>query len=184
MDAIMYYSNNCENCKKILPAISKNKNTLHFLCVDTRIKKPNGSTYLRMKDGQEVLLPPTITKVHALLLLNRGNRVLFGPEIMNFLAPPQAVTRPVEDPVSFSMGSVLGGISSDSYSFLDQTNKELALEGTGGMRQQHHYVGVNTEDHIETPTDSYTSNKIDDYSIEALQKQRDQDSAPSKRTMF
>ena len=38
-------------------------------------------------ENQEVILPPTITKVPALLLLDRGYEVLFGNQILQHLQP-------------------------------------------------------------------------------------------------
>ena len=80
MSSIFYYSNYCDNCKGLLQVISQSevKNDMHFISLDNRVKKPNGATYVVLSNGQEILLPPTITKVPALLLLNRGHRVVFG----------------------------------------------------------------------------------------------------------
>ena len=83
MSSILYYSNVCENSKRILQKISSSnaKDEMHFVCIDRRTRKPNGATYVILSNEQEILLPPTITKVPAMLLLNRGHHVLFGDEI-------------------------------------------------------------------------------------------------------
>lgn len=41
MGTVLYYSNFCENCKKIVGHLSKSsvKNDLHYICIDKRIKK-------------------------------------------------------------------------------------------------------------------------------------------------
>ena len=87
MSNILYYSNYCNNCKNVLTTLSRShlKEEMFYLCIDKRRKGNNGATYLILENGQELLLPPTITKVPALLLINHGHRVLFGDEIFNHL---------------------------------------------------------------------------------------------------
>ena len=87
MSSILYYSNYCNNCKPLLQKLSHTsiKDDIHFICIDKRVKKPNGITNIVLENGQELLLPHTITKVPALMLLNRGNKVLFGEEISNHI---------------------------------------------------------------------------------------------------
>ena len=46
----------------------------------------NNSTYLIIEDKHEVLLPPTVTKVPALLLLHKGHHVIFGGDIFKYFA--------------------------------------------------------------------------------------------------
>ena len=83
MSSILYYSTYCDNCSKLLQAVarSNSKKEMHFINIDKRIKKSNGATYIILENGQEILLPPTINKVPALLLLNKGHQVLFGNDI-------------------------------------------------------------------------------------------------------
>ena len=86
MSHILYYSNYCNNCKNLLQNLAKNYNSkeIHFICVDKRIQEQEG-TYLILEKGEKVILPPSITNVPALLLLNHGHRVVFGNEISNHL---------------------------------------------------------------------------------------------------
>merc|ERR1711998_39257 len=83
MSCILYYSNYCQSCSELLQRIGKSKikEDLHFINLDNRVKK-NSAMYVVLENGQEVLLPPTITKVPALLLLNRGHQVIFGSDII------------------------------------------------------------------------------------------------------
>ena len=183
MSSILYYSNYCENCKPLLQMLSKSevKNDMHFICIDNRVKKNDGSTQIILSNGQEILLPPTITKVPALLLLNRGHRVLFGNEIKDYLAPTQKkhenkATRNNGEPCAFSLGAAsCFGVASDNFSFLDQNSDELSAKGNGGMRQQHHYVGIGESNDIETPPDTYSADTIGSVSMEQLQQKRNQD---------
>ena len=64
------------------------------------------------------------------------------------------------------------GVTSDNYSFIDQTIEDLSAKGQGGMRQLRNNVTWETVDSIETPPDDYVPNKIGEVSMEQLQKQR------------
>ena len=179
MSSILYYSNYCEKCKNLLQVLAKSevKNDMHFIALDNRVKKPNGATYVVLSNGQEILLPPTITKVPALLLLNRGHRVLFGGEITEHLAPKQeAFTRSATEnngePHAFALGASGFGVASDNFSFLDQNPDELSAKGNGGMRQQHHYATIDQQNEIETPPDTYKADTIGSVSMEQLQQKR------------
>lgn len=183
MSSIFYYSNYCPNCRSYIQTLSQStvKDDIHFICLDKRSKKPNGATYVALDNGQEILLPPTITKVPALLLLNEGHRVLFGEEIQTHFKPKQAASQqmaqPQGEPDAFALGGMGGGfgVASDSFSFLDQTSEDLSAKGDGGMRQHHHYAGIDFSEQIETPEDTYEPDKIGDVSMDQLQEQRNKD---------
>ena len=180
MSSILYYSNYCENCKGLLQSIAKWPNIqkdMHFLNIDKRIAKQNGATYIILENGQELLLPPTITKVPALLLLNKGHHVLFGKDIIKHLEPEQIRESKVAtynngEPLAFSISGSLYGVASDNYSFLDQ---DVYTKGDGGMRQQHHYASIDYNTSIDTPPDTYEPDTIGSVSLEKLQQQRNFD---------
>jgi hypothetical protein len=153
---------------------------MHFLCVDNRVKGSNGATYIKLQDGQEVILPPTVSKVPALLLLNRGHHVLFGEEIMQHIQPSvdamkQTAVAHHGEPMAFSLGGGGFGVASDNYSFLDMSTSDLSATGDGGMRQQHMYAGVSHTDQIETPPDNYSPDTIGNQSMEQFQQKREAD---------
>jgi hypothetical protein len=184
MSCILYYSNYCDNCKTLLQNIAKwneIKNDMHFINIDKRVKKNNGATYVVLDNGQEILLPPTVNKVPALLLLNKGHHVLFGNDINKHIEPKQMMQASVAtknngEPLAFSlMGSSFGGVASDNYSFLDQDADALSAKGNGGMRQQHHYATLDYSDNIDTPPDTYTPDKVGQVSMEQIQTQRNSD---------
>ena len=183
MSSILYYSNYCENCKTLLRALSQSqiKDDIHFICLDKRVKKPDGSTNVVLSDGQEILLPPSVTKVPAMLLLNRGHRVIFGREIDEQLKVSTSKENSIAtnnngEPMAFAVGNSGNfGVASDTYSFLDQSADELSAKGEGGMRQQHHYASISDGTAIETPPDNYTPDKIGSVSMEQLQQQRNSD---------
>jgi hypothetical protein len=183
MSSILYYSNYCEHSKCLIQTISRSsvKNDIHFICIDKRIKKSNGSVYIQFENGQEILLPPTVTKVPALLLLNRGHQILFGDEILNHLQPREEINQNVAtdfngepNAFSFDMGGngLACGVTSDCYSFLDQDADSLSCKGSGGMRQQRHYAALDQQDQIETPPDTYSADTINESALKEYEKQR------------
>ena len=187
MSCVLYYSNFCRHSKELLGLLSKSKlkEEVHFLCIDKRIKK-NGAIYIELQNGQQILLPPNIRNVPALLLLNRGHRVLEGTEITNYLIIKEQninmqATQQNGEPLAFSMGD-FGNVMSDNYSFLDQTSDEMSAKGTGGLRQTHNYVLLqNSGQIIETPPDTYTPDKVGTNSLDKIIQQRNNDVKPQQR---
>lgn len=184
MSTIFYYSNFCQNCKQVLSVVSRSpvKDEMHFLCVDDRVKGANGATYIKLPDGQKVILPPTVSRVPALLLLNRGHHVLFGEEIMQHIQPSVEAMKHTAvvhqgEPMAFSLGGGSFGVASDSFSFLDMSTDDLSAKGGGGLRQQHMYAGISHSDQIETPPDNYSPDTIGNggVSMEQLQASRESD---------
>jgi hypothetical protein len=192
MSCILYYSNYCEPSKKLLQTVSKTQNAkdIHFICIDKRIKDNNGKTYIILQNEQKILMPENVTRVPALLLLNQNYKVIYGDEIYNHLKPQQQAqvqqaTKNNMEPIHFQDGfsafSGFGGISSDNYSFLDQTDNELSVKGDGGLRQMHNYVSLNESMNLsmQLPSDDSAINnnklKEGEMSVEALQRKRDQE---------
>jgi len=181
MSKILYYSNYCDNCKKLLQNLAKSqeKEDIHFLCIDRRIKK-NNKTYIVLENGQEILLPTTINRVPALLNLNSPDHlVIFGDEIINKIkfiensfSNKIEVIKNQEEPTAYSFGSGPSSVISDNYSFWDQDAESLSAKGDGGMRQLYNYSTINNENKINTPTEDYSPDKIGEISIEKLQQQR------------
>lgn len=151
MSCILYHSKYCPICKDYLQLLSKTnlQNDIHFICIDKRVQE-NNKTYIVLDSGQKIILPDTITKVPALLLLKQGYHVLYGDQILQHLKPMQKqevrqATHHNMEPTAFSFGSGggFGDVVSDQYSFLDQHPDELKADGQGGMRQMHNYMDLN-----------------------------------------
>lgn len=182
MSSILYYSNYCDKSKSLLQLLSKSKvkEGIHYMCIDKRKKGPNNAWYIVLEDGQEIILPPHVNRVPALLLLNQNHMVLYGDQILNHLRPVEVevnnkATKFNGEPMPFSTGSdFMGnfGVTSDNFSFLDQTPDELSAKGNGGMRQMYNYATIDFNQTIECPKDDYTPNKIGDVSLEKLQQER------------
>ena len=88
MSSVLYYSKYCDNCKLLLYELGKSnlQNDIHFLSIDRRIEK-KGNIYIVLDNGREILLPKQITNVPSLLLLNKGNKILVGKDVLNYYKP-------------------------------------------------------------------------------------------------
>lgn len=190
MSTILYYSNYCTNCEKLIQKLGKSsiKKDIHFVCIDNRVKE-NGKVYIKMPNGSKIVLPSNVNKVPALLLLNRQNEVVFGKTIYDILQPDfysethvnttqeQFQQSMPEEPMAFSMAGG-GSVVSDNYSFLDMSSDDLNAKGNGGVRQLHSYVTINQENSIYTPPDDYVPDKIGvggDVSVENLVEARNKE---------
>jgi hypothetical protein len=190
MSSILYYSNFCEHSKKLIQNISKANisKDIHFICIDKRVKDPNGKMFIVLENGQKIIMPENVNRVPALLLLNQGYNVLYGESILQHLKPQQEImvkqaTKNNMEPMAFSLGGGGGGsfgsVVSDQYSFLDMDSDQLSAKGGGGVRQMHNYVDLNYSDQISTPQDETeykNSGRIPEgLTVEQLQQQREQE---------
>lgn len=193
MSCILYYSNFCEPSKKLLQTVSKtqNVNNIHFVCIDKRVKDTNGKIYIILQTGQKLLMPENVTRVPALLLLNQNYKVIYGDDIYKHLKPQvtqqvKEATKNNMEPMNFQdgfggFGGFNGGIVSDNFSFLNQTDSELSVKGNGGLRQIHNYVTLDDsmnlsmklpQDDLEHKMDKIKEGEM---SVEALQRRREED---------
>lgn len=188
MSCILYYSNFCNHSKSIIQTLSKTNlsKDIHFICIDKRVKEDN-KTYIILENGERIILPETVNRVPALLLLNNNYEILYGEAILHFFKPKQEIavkqaTNNNIEPMAFSFGggSSAYGIMSDNYSFLDMNSDDLSAKGNGGVRQMHNYVHTTYMDNnsIQTPADesSIKASKIPEgLTVEQLQQQREQE---------
>jgi hypothetical protein len=134
--------------------------------------------YIILSNNQEIILPPNITKVPTLMLINKNHQIVSGKEnIVNYLRPQEQVINQVAtnfngEPMAFSFNGGGFGVVSDNYSFLDQSADALQAKGDGGLRQMHHYATLEYSDTINTPEDKYQPDKIGQVSVEKLQQNR------------
>lgn len=177
MSEVLYYSKSCNNCNKLIEKISRSKikERMHFICIDNRKVKQN-RIFIILENGQEIMLPPSIDKVPALLLIN-NNQAIFGDDIYNYLKPDETLINNIStnfqgEPDCFSFGSYGLSIVSDNYSFLDQPSDSLLAKGDGGMRQLYSYATINHNDEINTPPDDYSPDTIGNVTLDKLQNER------------
>jgi hypothetical protein len=154
MSYVIYYSNYCENSKKIIKALNSQKG-IHWLCIDKRTKEGN-NTYILLENGQKVVLPPNINRIPALLSLSTY-QTTFGNDILGLFSQrieqqTATATQGNMEPVAFSFGGGgMGGVSSDFFSSWDLSPDQLSAKGDGGIVQMHNYVGINHTDSISQP---------------------------------
>ena len=185
MSSILYYSNFCDKSKKILQTLAKSniKEELHYLCIDKRVKSPTGSWYIVLENGENIIMPPQVNRVPALLLMKQGHQVLYGDQILSHLQPRDtainmAATNNNGEPSPFSLNhDCIGGygVASDTFSYWDQSSEDLSAKGNGGMRQLYNYATIDSDIRINAPKEDYTPDKIGSVSLENLQQKRNND---------
>lgn len=185
MGYILYYSNYCIQCQKLLQFISKTdtKKKIHFICIDARKTDEEGNLIVVLENGQNLIVPPNITRVPALIIIPQNNRVLFGCEEIKryFAGMDSGISASLEsvnqnaanpyiktvasmvaaapDPTPYVLNAAVGcgtsgfGVTSDNYSYYNMTPEELSTKGNGGTRQMHNYVSVH---HPTQQTTIYT----------------------------
>ena len=178
---ILYYSNNCQHSKQLLNILSKSdiQKKFYYICIDKRSKDSNNNIIVHLDNGQNVPLPPVISKVPSLLLQSHSNRVLNGNDIMNYINEKSNEIQKVNDePQPFGFSDSSNFVCSDNFSFLDMNVKDLESKGSGGIRQLHHYVTLNDNQSISTPVDNYVPDKVGNgkgITVEELQEERSKD---------
>lgn len=185
MGDLLYYSRYDKASQRILSILSKStfQDQIHFLCVDRRHTQPDGQIFITLDNGQSILLPPNITRVPALLLLDLGGQVLFGNEIIEHYRPnaQRMSTQTQDEPMTFALsgyGCGLGDVVSDSYSYLDIPEEEMQAKGNGGlyMMESMNQCFANEDFRIKTPADTYKPDKVvDPASVDKIRQQRDQE---------
>uniref|UniRef100_A0A6C0BSX2 Uncharacterized protein n=1 Tax=viral metagenome TaxID=1070528 RepID=A0A6C0BSX2_9ZZZZ len=161
MKYILYYSNNCNSSKNVLYSLSRNYNAkdICYICIDKRVKNQDGTRSVVLDNGQLVPLPPNITHVPSLMLLNRGFNLIQGDEpILGELLPRAQNTVSSlggfvnSEPLAFSYSEMNG--MSDNYSYLSLDANQMSTQGNGGLAMMHTFAHIDQVDSIETPPDS------------------------------
>ena len=181
---ILYYSNYCKHCQKILQTLVKGnmKDKINFICIDKRTVDPkSGQVFVLLESGAKVVLPPNIHSVPSLLLINKQYKVIMGDEIIQHFHPQmkemvnQAVGSAGE-PIGFPLGMSSGGtnIVSEQFTSYSATPEELSAKGMGGRREMYNYVSASDDIKlIPTPPDTYRPDKLSNsVTIDTLQQQR------------
>ena len=181
---ILYYSSFCKHSNKLLPYLQQNDlgSNLEFVCIDKRFVKDN-VTYV-LSNQQALPLPPMINSVPTLCIMPNFE-ILTGNKIVEFFKP---LTKSIDaereimnnEPNPYCLDKeTIGsfGVSSDSFSFYDATDKELSASGDGGLRQMYNYSAygegskVQDNNQIYTPQDEGREKKMN-VSLEQLQQRR------------
>ena len=85
---ILYYSNNCKHCQKLLSHLAKNGQLekYNFVCIDRRsIDQHTKQVSIILDRGVKTTLPPNVSRVPSLLLVNKNYTALVGDDIYAYL---------------------------------------------------------------------------------------------------
>lgn len=183
---VLYYSNYCKHCQKVLQYLVKNRlqQTMNCLCVDRRVRNPyTNQTFLVTDTGAQIILPPNIHRVPSLMLTNDKYRILVGDDIYKHFTSRvtqqnNVATKNNGEPMGYLFGAVPNRVNvvSEQYTYYNMSPEELSSKGRGGMRQLHNYVPA-THDlfSISTPDETYRADKIGNLSMESLQQKRNEE---------
>jgi hypothetical protein len=181
---ILYYSNYCKHCQKLLNTLVKANmsDKVSFICIDKRYTDPKtNQTYIILENSSRVIMPPNIHSVPALLLIKQNYKLLLGDDILKHYHPQmkelnERATNFNGEPMAFPIMSSSGGtnIVSEQYTMYNMTPEELSAKGKGGNRQMYNYVSAGDDiKFIETPADTYRPDKLSSsVTIDTLQQQR------------
>ena len=181
---ILYYSNYCKHCQKILQTLVKANMSkkISFICIDKRTTdQKTNQVFIVLENGSRVIMPPNIHSVPSLLLIKQNYKVLMGDEILKHYHPEmkelnQHATQNNGEPMAYPILQSSGGtnIISEQYTMYNMSPEELSAKGKGGNRQMYNYVSASDDiKFIETPADNYRPDKLSNsVTIDTLQQQR------------
>lgn len=178
MKYILYYSNHCNNSKTVLYSLSRNYNSkdICYICIDKRVKNNDGSRSAVLDNGQLVPLPPNVTHVPSLMMLNNGFNIIQGDTpILNELLPkgqPNVSSLGGfvnSEPMAFSASEMNG--MSDNYSYLSLDANQMSAQGNGGLAMMHGFAHIDHVDFIETPKEN--QGKGVNIDLDRLKRERD-----------
>lgn len=165
---VLYYSNNCKHCQKLLAHLAKIcvLEKYNFVCIDRRSVDPNTRQITVTLDrGVKTVLPPNVSRVPTLLLVNNKFTAVIGDDIYNYVnaqvkKDPAVINPTVEEnggePIGYMISQSSGGVNivSETYTMYNAPPEELSAKGIGGTRQMHNYVSANMNGSaIPTPLD-------------------------------
>ena len=168
---ILYYSNNCKFCKSLLANLAKLGilDKYNFICIDRRSIDPNTRQISIMLDrGVKTTLPPNVSRVPTLLLVNENYKALVGDDIYDYINsqnkpdPNNIATQNGGEPIGYIMSPSSGGVNivSETYTMYNVPPEELSAKGMGVSRQMHNYASANVATNtINTPLEDSASAK-------------------------
>ena len=184
---ILYYSNYCVHSKKILQYLAKESltNQLNCICIDKRTRDTKtGQIYIILENGKQLMMPPNVHSVPAMLLVKENFRVILGEEIIQYLQPKvkkqtAIATQNQGEPMGYMLNQSNNGMSivSEQFTYYNMSPEELSAKGKGAGRQMYNYVSANDETYtIPTPPDNYRPDKLSgDVTLDSLQNQRNEE---------
>lgn len=138
----------------------------NFLNIDRRTVDPyTQQIHIMLDRGTKALLPPNVTRVPTLILVNQKHQAIVGEDIYAYLEPTVSRGQKLAvgengEPSGFILAPSSGGVNivSETFTMYDAKPEELLAKGTGGMRQMHNYASATIEPaYITTPTEDSSS---------------------------
>tara|TARA_Y100000816_G_C26091118_1_gene576632 strand:- start:1449 stop:2018 length:570 start_codon:yes stop_codon:yes gene_type:complete len=159
MNNVLYYSNYCEYSKKIITEFSRSnlKDSTYFVCVDKRCNKGE-QIHIILENGKDIPLPKVVKSVPSLIICSRGNMLLTGDQIYNYINHNKKQDKHIDEPQCFSQQ--FDSFSSDTFSFIDTDPNEMNAQGNAGMMQMHNFVSCDYMDNVTTPEENYVPDTI------------------------
>ena len=181
---ILYYSNYCKHSQKIVQTLVKSKmnEKVSFICIDKRKKNnQDNQIYIELENGSQLVFPPNVHSVPALLLVKENYRVLYGDDILQRYHTDMKnnnsnIVKTNGEPIGYRLNNSIGGTNITSEQFTDYSLQpdDLSSKSTSKMRSMYNYVSVNDNNiFIETPDETYKPDKIsNDITVDSLQQKR------------
>jgi hypothetical protein len=181
---ILYYSNYCKHCEKVVKTLVKGNliDKLSFVCIDKRVRdEKTNQVYIQLENGKKVNMPPNLTNVPALLLVSEKYRFIYGDDIIkrfhkDILEKNEKATKNNGEPFGYYLGGSNSGcnIMSEKYTMYNMSADELSAKGNSNRRDLYNYVSANDDIiTINTPADTYQPDKIGNgLTVDKLQQQR------------
>ena len=160
---VLYYSNNCKYSQKLLAHLAKIGvlDKYNFVCIDRRTVDPNTRQItITLDRGVKTTLPPNISRVPTLLLVNQKFTAVIGDDIYTYIDgkhkpdPNNMAVANGGEPIGFIISPSSGGVNivSETYTMYNAPPEELSTKGNGGTRQMYNYVSANENGcSIQTP---------------------------------
>jgi hypothetical protein len=170
---VLYYSNNCKYCQKLLAHLAKIGvlDKYNFICIDRRSVDPNTRQIsITLDRGVKTTLPPNVSRVPTLLLVNQKFTAVIGDDIYAYVEskvqpdPNNMATANGGEPIGYIISPSSGGVNivSETFTMYNAPPEELSAKGNGGTRQMHNYVSANVDGKsIPTPLEESTRTKPD-----------------------
>ena len=165
--SLLFYSNKCQNCKKIVSEINQTpvRSAIRYVCIDDK--------NIRAKLPQYIKSVPTLV-VGGSNQIHVGNQILGFIKMMSMKTVKQQEKKPEirvrhavsehknEGPLSFSM-SEMGNSYSDNYSFVDIDGSS---QGNGGTSISHSFDFIGKRNYSAHQNSELTQNVSSYGSIE------------------
>ena len=182
---ILYYSNHCPHSQKVVHYISRAGliDKLNAICIDKRKVDPNtGQILIQLENGKNIMLPPNVHSVPALLVVKNNYKALFGKDIVQYFEPSVKEATSVAqknngEPIGISLTPSSAGVTimSEQYTLYDLTPDDLSAKSQSTKRPMYNYVSATNHQsyQIPTPPDTYRPDKVDSsLTLEDLEKKR------------